>query len=257
MRMIDINDILQENQRLKQSLFLKEKEIALLHEKLAYFKRRQFAASSEKYSPDQLSLFDEAENTDTSAEEAESEEQPTTKTTTTPAQRTRKRPSIPDNLPRVDIIHDLTEEEKICPHDGTALKCIGSETHEQLEIIPAKIYVLKHIRHTYACPCCEQHLITASKPKQPIEKSIATPSLLATVATQKYADGLPLYRQVAMFNRIEVPLEPSTLASWMQKCGALVQPLINLIHEKILEEKYLHMDDKNAGSIFGLRKQAA
>jgi len=60
-----------------------------------------------------------------------------------------------------------------------------------------------------------------------------------------------------MFNRIEVPLEPSTLASWMQKCGALVQPLINLIHEKILEEKYLHMDDKNAGSIFGLRKQAA
>ena len=127
-------ELLQKIETLASTLALKEREIAaknihiqLLEEKLAQFKRRQFAASSEKYSPDQLSLFDEAENTDTSAEEAEPEEQPTTKTTTTPAQRTRKRPSIPDNLPRVDIIHDLTEEEKICPHDGTALKCIGSD----------------------------------------------------------------------------------------------------------------------------------
>jgi transposase len=64
------------------------------------------------------------------------------------------------------VIHDLPVAQKICPHDGTALNPIGRETHEQLDIIPAKIQVLKHIRLTYACPCCEQYLITARKPKQ-------------------------------------------------------------------------------------------
>lgn len=95
----------------------------------------------------------------------------------------------------------------------------------------------------YACPCCEQHLITAQKPAQPIEKSIASPGLLAFIATQKYVDALPLYRQIESFKRIGIELDRSTLADWMQKCGLLLQPLINLIHEKVLEQKYLHMDE--------------
>jgi transposase len=141
------------------------------------------------------------------------------------------------------VIHDLPDAEKFCPHDGTALKQMGSETHDQLDIIPATIQVLHHIRLKYACPCCEQHLITAQKPAQPIEKSIASPGLLAFIATQKYVDALPLYRQVESFKRIGIELDRSTLADWMQKCGLLLQPLINLIHEKVLEQKYLHMDE--------------
>jgi transposase len=141
------------------------------------------------------------------------------------------------------VIHDLPDAEKFCPHDGTALKQMGSETHDQLDIIPATIQVLHHIRLRYVCTCCEQHLITAQKPAQPIEKSIASPGLLAFIATQKYVDALPLYRQVESFKRIGIELDRSTLADWMQKCGLLLQPLINLIHEKVLEQKYLHMDE--------------
>ena len=105
----------------------------------------------------------------------------------------------------------------------------------QLDIIPAKVQALNHIRYKYACPCCEKYLITSTKPAQPIEKSIASPGLLAYVATQKYVDALPLYRQVEIFKRIGIEMDRGTLASWMVRCGQLVQPLINLIHEKILE----------------------
>ena len=66
------------------------------------------------------------------------------------------RKPLPDSLPRVEIIHDLTDEEKICPHDGHALKKIGEETSEQLSYIPAKIRVLRHVRLKYACPYCEE-----------------------------------------------------------------------------------------------------
>ena len=137
----------------------------------------------------------------------------------------------------------MSDEQKICPQDGSALQCIGEETHEQLDIVPAKVTCLRHIRLKYACPCCEQHVVTATKPKQPIEKSIASPGLLAHIAVSKYADALPLYRQSAMFKRIGVELDRTSLANWMIKCGALVQPLINRLHDHLIEQPVLQMDE--------------
>lgn len=85
--------------------------------------------------------------------------------------------------------------------------------------------------------------MTAKKPKQPIEKSIASPGLLAFVATQKYCDALPLYRQSEMFKRIGIALDRSNLANWMIRCGELVQPLINLLHDHLLDRSLVHMDE--------------
>jgi len=101
------------------------------------------------------------------------------------------------------------------------LECIGSDDHEQLDIIPAQVKVIRHKRLKYSCPCCNQHIITANKPKQPIEKSIASPGLLAYVATQKYVDALPLYRQSEIFKRSGIELDRTNLANWMIKCGQL------------------------------------
>lgn len=62
-------------------------------------------------------------------------------------------------FPRIDIVYDMPEEQKICPHDGTALKRIGSGIHELLVIIPATVQVLNHIRYKYV----REYLITATK----------------------------------------------------------------------------------------------
>lgn len=111
----------------------------------------------------------------------------------------KPRVSIPADYPREDILHDLPESEQICPHDGSALKHIGFDDHEQLDIIPTQVKMLRHRRLKYACLCCDQHIVTASKPKETIEKSIASPGLLAHIAVQKYCDALPLYRQSTIF----------------------------------------------------------
>jgi len=149
-------------------------QIKILEEQLRLSRQKQFGASSEQISPQQ-NLFNEAEEV---VEEEQTEEN--TESVEVPAhiRKKKKRVSIPENIEREEIIHDLPESEKVCPHDGAALKCIGEESHEQLDIIPAKIKALRHIRKKYACPCCEQYLVTAQKPKQPIEKSIASPGLL-------------------------------------------------------------------------------
>jgi transposase len=240
--MQNIVDIEQENILLRKAIADKDHHIKILEEYILSLKQKQFGSSSEKLSPTQAELFDEA---DGDAAEAETDNTASTNTIEIPAhtRSTKRRVSIPADIPRVDIIHDLPDAQKICPHDGTVLKRIGSETHVQLDIIPAKVQALNHIRYKYACPCCEKYLVTAAKPAQPIEKSIASPGLLAYITTQKYVDALPLYRQVEIFKRIGVEMDRGTLASWMVKCGQLVQPLINLIHEKILAQDFLHMDE--------------
>lgn len=217
----------------------KDQRIQLLEDMVRMLRHQQFGASSEKVSADQINLFNEADTEPTVLAEADNSEIVVPSHT----RKKKKRLSIPADIPREDIIHDLADDEKTCPHDGAELTCIGEETSEQLDIIPAKITVLRHLRQKYACPCCEQYMITATKPKQPIEKSIAAPGLLAHVTVNKYCDGLPLYRQVALFKRIGVDVDRGTLARWMIKLGDLVQPLINRLREISNEQSVLYMDE--------------
>ena len=216
----------------------KSDKIATLEEYIRYMTQQRFGASSEKLSVNQLGLFDEAELL--SDENGEDDE-----TTQVPAhQRKKKRPSIPDNLPVTDIIHDLPDDEKFCPHDKQALRHFGDECHKQLDYIPAKITVLNHVRRKYMCPCCNDYFVTANKPAQPIEKSIASAGLLSQIVTHKYCDGLPLYRQSnTVFKRLGIELDTTSMANWMIKCGQLVQPLINLAYEKLRMSDLLFMDE--------------
>ncbi|WP_045856572.1 IS66 family transposase [Teredinibacter purpureus] len=230
-----------ENSELREKLAKRDAQVESLKEQIRLFLHRKFSPSSEKASPDQVGLFNEAESI---AEEAAFEQEADT-TIVKSHERTRKpRISIPEELPREDIIHDLSEEDKVCPHDGAELELIGSDDLEQLDIIPAQIKVIRHRRLKYACPCCEEHVKTAARStKLPIEKSIASPGLLAYVAVQKYCDALPLYRQSDMFKRIGIHLDRTNLANWMVKVGDLVQPFIDRLQEHLQQQTLLHLDE--------------
>jgi hypothetical protein len=80
-------------------------------------------------------------------------------------------------------------------------------------------------------------------PKLPIPKSLATPSLLAHVATSKYVDALPLYRQEKIFQRLGIDVSRATLASWMVKMGDLVEPLMERIRCEIQAESFVQCDE--------------
>ena len=242
------NDLLRAELAIEKENLLREKEknnqqnayILSLNEQIKLLLQKRYGASSEKVSQDQLGLFNEAE--DIVSEEVNTPE-PESTVVKSHTRKSKPRVTIPDHLPREEVIHDLPESEKVCPHDGTPLEHIGSDDHEQLEIIPAKIKVIRHKRLKYTCPCCDKHIVTAKKPKQPIEKSIASASLLAYIAVQKYNDALPLYRQSAMFKRIGIELDRTNMANWMIKCGELSQPLINLFIDHLHQQPYLHMDE--------------
>ena len=66
------------------------------------------------------------------------------------ARRKRGRKPLPEALPRVEVVHDIDDADKICAC-GCELTRIGEEVSEQLDIIPAKMQVIRHIRPKYAC----------------------------------------------------------------------------------------------------------
>ena len=206
-----------------------------LEEMLRLYRLKQFGPSSEQVPPEQTRLFDEAESEEPTEDLAEVEVRAHRKRT--------RRPRLSADLPRVDVIHDLDEADKVCPQHGCALQPMGEDTSEQLEFIPAQVRVLRHVCKKYRCPDCEGRLLTAAKPPQPIPKSIATASLLAFIVVSKYLDGLPLYRQCQIFSRIGFEADRTTLANWMIACGQLIQPLINLLLERLQSAAYVHLDE--------------
>src|SRR6202011_5141744 len=65
------------------------------------------------------------------------------------------RSPLPENLERRDVIHDLTEEQKLCPCCGRMRTCIGQQSTEQLDLEPARFFVLRTTKKTYACQHCD------------------------------------------------------------------------------------------------------
>ncbi len=125
--------------RQEKSLHAKEKRIRILEEYILSLQQKQFGSSSEKQDVIQAELvFTDAEDNS----EAETPEQvdafSAAPIVVAEHKRQKKRTSIPADLPRIDIIHDLPADQKNCPHDGTALKQIGFESHEQLDIISSQ-----------------------------------------------------------------------------------------------------------------------
>ena len=153
----------------------------------------------------------------------------------------RKR--LPKSFPRVDIVYELDETDCQCGNCHRLLTPVSEKVSEQLDIRPATVRVIRHVRKTYACESCDGAMTTAPMPVQPIPRSMASPGTLAHVAVAEYVDGLPLYRQEKKLTRIGVELPRSTLASWMVKAGTLVQPLINLLRDRLLAYDIVAMDE--------------
>jgi len=219
-------------------------QIQALTEQIRLLKHHRFGSSSEKISPDQMALFNEAELLDLDNQDQADVPDAVSDEIEVPS-HTRKRGhrnSLPEDLPRVRVEHDIADEDKICDC-GCAKKRMGEETSEQLEIIPQQVRVIHNVRFKYACPSCEAGVQIAKLPPSPISKSNVTPGLLAYIIISKFMDALPLYRQEKIFARIGVTLSRTTMARWVIQASVLIQSLLNMMQEHALSKDILAMDE--------------
>ena len=218
-----------------------EEQVRLLQDKL--YGRKTEKIGSSKYL--QMLLFNEAEDILVHSEEDAKEDRITI------SKHTRKKPGrrpLPEHLPRIEVIHDLTEEDKRCSC-GCQMSRIGEEICEKLDIIPATFRVIKHIRYKYACKVCEgvesEHgaVKTAPLALQLIPRSILTPGLAAHILVSKFVDALPFYRQAKQFERIGVEISRATMSTWTIQIAEKCNPLLSLLHSELLCGPLINIDE--------------
>ncbi|RAK14929.1 transposase [Anoxybacillus vitaminiphilus] len=222
-------------------------KIKWYEEQFRLSQQKRFGSSSEKTNDDQmvLPLFNEAEQlTDPTVPE------PTHETITYRRKKKRgQREAFLNSLPTETIEYRLSDTEQACSCCGHTLHEMSVEIRKELAIIPAKVKVVEHKRFVYACRHCEQHgvetpIVTAPMPPSVFPKSLASPSIMAHIITQKYVEGLPLYRQEKYFERLGITLSRQTIANWvLYSAEKWLSVLYHHMHQTLLKQPILHADE--------------
>jgi len=235
----------EQNEKLQLQVEALTAKVRWFEEQFRLSKQKRFGASSERTPPEQLQLFNEAE-----AEADPARAEPTVETITYQRKKERRqREVLLDDLPVETIEYHLPEAEQACPSCSGTLHAMSTEVRQELKVIPAEVKVVRHVRHVYSCRQCEREgtetpVITAPMPNPAAPGSLASPSMLAHIMTQKYVDAMPLYRQEQQFARLGVPLSRQTLANWtLQAADRWLQPLFDRMQTHLLAQAVLHADE--------------
>lgn len=209
--------------------------IEKLKHQLAGQNRHRFGVRSE--SLDQLNLtFEEDEAI---AEAASEQAQPEAPSVEDKPPRQHSRKPLPAHLDRHEEVLSPGED---CTRCGGKLKTLGEDITEELEYVPGRFIVNRIVRPRKGCACCEA-IVQSPLPSRPIERGRPGPGLLAHVLVSKYADHLPLYRQSQIYAREGIDLDRSTMADWVGRSTALLEPLADAIGRIVRRGDALFADD--------------
>ena len=206
---------------------------------------RQFGASSERTDQEQQQLFNEAEveAKPTLAEPAVEE------ITYRRRKQVGHREDQLKDLPVETIEYRLAPEEQICNCCGNPLHEMRTEIRREIKVTPPQVTVVEHVRYIYSCRHCEHEaintpIVTAPMPSPVLPGSLVSPSLMAQIMTQKYCEGLPLYRQEQQWARLGIDISRQNMANWMiHGAKQHLQALYQRMHQHLLQLDILHADE--------------
>lgn len=222
-----------------------ESQQAQIHQ----LQRVVFGRRSEKIKKQQNAASTDNENTESSLD-TELPKKPSGDDTADPKTTNRRSTGRQkrSNLPRERVAHDIPESQKICRCGNLRCK-IGEEVTEQLEYVPANYKIIEHVRFKYGCALCEEGVVIAPLPQQPIDKGLAGPGLLAHILVSKYTDHLPLYRMEKIFKRYGTTIARSTQCDWVRQCAILLKPIYDGLKELSVQASHMHTDDTIAPTL--------
>lgn len=224
-----------------------------LQDQLAWLRKKVFGKMSEKHlplDPAQLSLFDQVQLMSEGekaalAQAVEESEGEITRMITVKTKPSRK---------PLDITKLAVEVENIYPEGTTdengSLKAgyveIGTEETSRLERIPAKVYIVRTIRHKVISRSDiagkypeEREILIPALALAPVSKCIAGASVLADIITGKFMYHLPFYRQIQQYREAGITISDSTMGGWYEAAVEKLKLLYDLLRKQILSSEYI------------------
>ena len=221
-------------------------EKARLQEQIDYLLKQRFGTSSEKSKncPGQMSLFDDSsETTPSDLEETVVVKEHTRKKKTTAREKY-------DKLSTEKVVIPLSDKDRFCPKCKTELVKVGEEyDHSEVIFIPATMKVIEYYTETWECPKCKANaevpVFIKSKADKPLLKhSPASSSLVSWVAYQKFANGMPFYRQEKDYEQYGAVITRDSMSNWIIKCSEMyLYPMSEYFRRILLSRKFIMADE--------------
>ena len=223
------------------SLDEKDQRIANLEAAMDALIRQRYAPKRERYvDPDQQRLFDEPGEIAEPPEPSDEDNDDSSGKKKRGGGKGRR--LLDENVPREDLLHKLTAEQKVCPKCGAPLVIVLVDGLLQWAHRPAEIYGIQHVHEKGFCQCCHEHVVVAGKPPQMIEKGAADASLLAHLTTSNKGDHLPTYRYEEISLRHGWWLPRSTQVGWLTQTAVTAVILYSWMASRVLGGKLLGTD---------------
>jgi len=230
--------------QLKSKLQYAELRIRVLEERLRLMRIEKYGAGGEKLCHAQLELFELEPVVSEVIGQAESECTLVRRSTN----RSCKHPGrqeLPSTLPRVERILSCAVDQRVCKRCGKETVVIGYDESSQLDVEPAKYFVLVTKREKRACRSCEE-LGVASVPLPPriIDKCLASGRIVIDTVVGKYCNHTPLHRQSVILERdIGLKISRATLDGWVLKVGELLIPMVAAMRRELISGTYIQADE--------------
>ncbi|HGO4163231.1 IS66 family transposase [Serratia marcescens] len=154
--------------------------------------------------------------------------------------RPSSRKPLPAELPRETVV--IEPMETACPVCGGELAALCETVTEQLDIINNAFKAIETVRPKLACRKCDA-IVQAPLPAKPIDRSYASPGLLARILVSKYVEHIPLYRQCEIYGRHGLMLNRNTLVRWVLELSDKLSPLAEALNRYVLVAGKVHADD--------------
>jgi transposase len=245
-----IEQLTKQLEQLTKQLQWAEWKVRALEERLRLELIRKYGPKSEKLSDKQLLLLELEPGVSTEEVAAESQREPlptASPVTAVNRKKNRKHPGrqeLPANLPRVERVIECTPEQCVCQSCGKDKVVIGYEQSEQLDVEPARFFVVVTKREKRACQCCSQGVSAAPLPARIIDKSLVSDQMVINTIVAKYCDHLPLYRQSAILEReASVSISRATMDGWVMRVGDLLTPVATAIGRELVGGGYIQADE--------------
>jgi transposase len=231
---------------LQRELAWAKLKIQSLEERLRLERIKKYGPGSEKLSSAQLELLELEPGVSNDEVGAESKREPLPGPEK--QQKRRKHPGrqeLPAGLPRVERVIVCTPEQCTCEACGQTKAVIGYDVSEQLDVEPAKYFVVVTKREKRACKGCEEGGVAAAPvPERIIEKSLVSNQVVIDTVVSKYCDHLPLYRQSVILQReAGVEIGRATLDGWVMRVGELLIPIVSVMRRDLLGGTYIQADE--------------
>ncbi|HSM79624.1 MAG TPA: IS66 family transposase [Bryobacteraceae bacterium] len=231
--------------QLTQQLEWAHLKIRVLEERLRLERIKKYGPASEKLSDAQLDLLDLEPGVSDVEVQAESERGPLPVAAKKQNRKHPGRQELPAGLPRVERVIACAPEQCTCPSCGQPTAVIGYDQSEQLDVEPAKYFVLVTKREKRACKSCEAGgVAAAAPPARIIDKSLVSDRVVIDTVVAKYSDHLPLYRQSAILEReTGIEISRATLDGWVMRVGELLVPITNVMRVELVTGSYIQADE--------------